>query len=263
MADWGIQDVTLGGVSLKSYGYGIRLIGGIDTVPSKRGTDVQIGYARGTSWRPKRLDAENRTLVMWVDGRESDGSYAATRLLRVARLNANIRELTRLFAREDEQLVITREVLLPAGMETWSGLCEVRSSVAFDSDEDSDQERNLTVDLVFADPLWYGDEQTDTIGGSGSITNPGEVDSVTALLEFSGGSNYVLTNTTLGISLTINVSGPVTVDCAAGTVLADGDNAIGKVNITGSRDFMRLAPGANAMTLSSGSCDVTFRPPRL
>lgn len=263
MADWGLEELSLNGQSLKTYGYGVRLIGGLDVSPSKRGTDVTVAYARGQGWRPKRLDVVSRTLLMWVDGREADGTYAATRAERRARLNANIRELMALFATEESQLTCSREVLLPSGTEVWDALCEVQGNVVFDSEEDSDQERSLSVDLVFADPLWYGPPASVAIGGSSDLTNPGEVDIVNATIELSGGSNYVLTNVTKNITLTILASGNVTVDCASGTVDNSGSNAIGLVSVEGARDFMRFAPGINNLELSSGSGHVLFRPPRL
>lgn len=263
MSDWGLEDLTLGGVSLKSYGYGVALLGGVDVAPGKRGGDYQIAYGRGTSWRPKRLDAVTRTLAMWVDGRETDGSYAAGRAAKRARLNQNIRDLMAVFATETEQLVMTREVLLPSGVEEWSGLCEVASPVLFDADIDSDTERTLTVDLYFSDPLWYGAEQTDTIAGTDSLINGGEVAAVNSVITFSGGSDYVLENTTTGVTLVVASSGTIVVDCAAGTALAGLTNVIGTVGVTGSRDFMRIAPGTNNFELNSGSAQIVFRPPRL
>jgi hypothetical protein len=72
-----------------------------------------------------------------------------------------------------------------------------------------------------------------------------------------------VTNTTAGVSFTL-ASGPtypVTVDLLNGTVVDNaGVNQISKLTHSGSRLWMCLLSGSNAITVSSGTATFTWNP---
>lgn len=176
MTTWSYEDLrarpkgTVPWFSLKSYGYGITLISGVDALPPKRGENRIIPFRTGRPFSPKVVDQAERTLVMWVDGRNADGTYPAAGLATLARTNANVQELLSIFgatavnAKGDDVSVLIelqRDVLWPAiggGFVTqqWTAECEVVIAVPFESEEEAFPElRGLTVDLIFPDPYWY------------------------------------------------------------------------------------------------------------
>lgn len=183
MTSWSLEDLrarpkgTSTWFSLKSYGYGISLIGGVDGLAAKRGENRVIPFRTGRPHSPKVVDQGEKQLVMWVDGRNTDGSYPVGRAARRARLNANVQELLGIFGATAENdagdevsvlIELQRDVLWPDGSggsvtQQWTAECEVTVAVPFESDEDQDDQRGLSVDLVFPDPYWYYDS------GSGPV----------------------------------------------------------------------------------------------
>lgn len=270
---WSTQDVRVDGTSIMSRKFWISDRGGLDMTPGFRSTNFDVAYLQGTMWRPKQIPEVVRSIAMVVDGCDENGIYpAGDSTARIAQMNANRMELLALFARENTQVTIERDVLIPDGsggstVQTWTGYAQATTSIVPANPEDFDEYQTLSIDLLFADPVWYGDEQVEVVSGSATITNDGDIDATNLLLEFTGGADYRLTNqSTLPEDTWVEVdrSGTLAVDVRAGTAIKDPDiNVIGYLSHDGSRQFMRLVPGDNDLVLTGGgSCTITYRVPR-
>ena len=272
MTSWSDQDVRVDGTSVMSKKFFINDRGGLDMTPGFRSTNFEVAYLQGTSWKTKQIPEVVRSLGFTIDSCDDDGDYPAGRLNRIAQLNSNMRELFALFARENAEVEIERDVLISDGagghsLETWTGRAQAAASFVPQRPEDFDDYITVGIDLLFADPVWYGEEITQTITGTEVLNNPGEIDATNMLLEFSGGSDYRLTNSSTSpedVWVEIDRSGSIVIDVRAGTAVKDGTtNVIGWLAHDGARQFMRLIPGDNTLTLTGGgSVDVTFSPPR-
>lgn len=262
--DWGYEDVLVNGQSLKTYRWGLRNTGALDQLAPRRGSNTQMAYARGESWRAKRMSSVTRTLDFWIDARNEDGTYDSLIADRIAQLNQNIRDLSRLFTAETSQLSIARQVILPTGTETWEALAEPSGGMIFTSTEDSIEERFASIDLLFADPVWYGETVDETITGTTVVTNPGEIDALQMVVSFSGGTNYSLRNTSIDPNpvLSFTGTGSVDIDCGAGTAFQGVTNVIGNVSVAGTKNLFVLQPGDNSLTVTGGTAHITFRAPR-
>lgn len=244
---------------------------GLDMTPGFRSTNFEVAYLQGTMWRPKQIAEVVRSVGVTIDSCDEDGNYPVGRVNRIAQLNSNRVEFLALLARENAQVVVERDVLISDGMggstlQTWVGYAQASSPIIPQSPEDFDDYQTMGVDLLFSDPVWYGDENTPTVSGTTVVNNPGTVDATNMVLNFSGGSNYRLTNQTADPDhwVQIDASGAIEVDVRAGTAMQGSTNVIGFLSKDGGREFMRLAPGNNTMVLTGGgSCQITFRTPRI
>jgi hypothetical protein len=259
MASFSDQDVRVNGTSIMTTQFWIQNRGGLWGTPGFRSTNYDIAYLQGTMWRPKQIAETVRTLLIAVDATDANGVIPTSGALRRAQLNQNLMTLLALFAREDAQVTIERDVLVPDGiggttLETWTGYAQASSPILPESPEDFDDHMTLSVDLLFADPIWYGDAVQHTVTGTGTYTNPGNVQATNMTLTFSGGSNYRLTNQTYDPDawVQIDYSGTIVLDTRAGTAFAGATNVIGYLSKAGTREFMRLAPGANTLVLTGG-----------
>jgi hypothetical protein len=274
---WSSEDITLNGVSLKTYGWSLRNNSGLDTMPARKGANQPIAFGHGTRHYGKQFDEVVRPVTLWFDGADPDTGIApASGAQRKGQLNANIRELMGVLA-SDYQIAVVRQVLQPNGStEEWTATCSVSDSFGIEFDDDSNDQAGVGVDLLFADPFWYGPSQSASVGLSGTLAvdNPGEVIARKMVLTFNGPlTNARLTNTTMDVWVQIagSISGgdSIVVDTGAASVVrtSDGANLIGALTQSGAREFMRLARGSNTLDLSatagSGNCGVVFSPPRL
>lgn len=279
MSTWSpLQDVTVGGVSVKNYGYGMRLVGGLDSAPAMRGDNLRIAYRRGRLWTPKYRDQAPRTLTMWVDARHPDGDIPEDYADRLRQRNANVRDVLAMFGDGSGLVTVTRQMLLPTargGDQVWTGYAEAMNPIAPEWGESSDEEAFFTVELMFPDPTWRGPEETVTVttaGGPVIATNNGTLITTDAVVTFTAGGsgmgNPELTNgeVSLRLGVAIAAGDSVVVDCGSATALraSDDANLIGAVVNSGSRSFMRVTPGSNTWELTStsggGEAEITYRP---
>jgi hypothetical protein len=243
---------------------------GLDASAAFRSTNYDVAYLQGTMWRPKQLAEIVRSIAITIDSCDEDGVYPTGVLGRVGQLNSNRMELFALFSRENAQVEIQRDVLVSDGaggstLETWTGYAQSSSTIVPDTPEDFDSYQTVGVDLLFADPIWYGAALTPSVAGTDTVNNPGTVDATNLVLTFTGGANYRLTNQTTDPDRWVQVddSGTIIVDVRAGTATKAGANIIGKLSKYGGREFMALVPGDNTMVLTGGgSVQIAFSTPR-
>ena len=281
---WSYEDLRADGVSLKNYGFGISLVGGLSGVPPRAGSNASVAYRRGALFRPKVFGQVTKSLTMWVDCRDPDtGLYApgANHMARVGQRNENLQQIYRIFGNPKVQINLARDIVLAGGSkETWTAKCEYAGdALNVNFNDNSDEETNFNIDLLFADPFWYGPLYTGpTItagGGAFVVANSGDLDAVDLTVTISAvGStlvNPVLTNSTNGVSFTINTSissgDSVVVETKYPRVkrTSDSANLIGSVTSSGARQFMTAERGNNNMTLTAtsgaGNAVVSFYPP--
>lgn len=161
MASWSDQDVRVNGTSIMTKRFWAHDRSGLDMTPGFRSTNFEVAYLVGTLWRPKQIPEVVRSIAMTIDSCDEDGIYPVGRLNRIALLNSNRIELLALFADPDTQIVVERDVLISNGgggntLDTWTGYAQAASPIIPESSEDFDDYQRLGIDLLFADPIWYG-----------------------------------------------------------------------------------------------------------
>lgn len=239
-------------------------------IPVLRGQNYAVPYRAGQAWRPKMPDSRTVTLTMWADGQGSSAGYPASDQ-RLA-FNNNIQQLRQLFWTRDDGGSVLGQLQrnwywTQGGTPTLvqsTAMAEIAGSM--DLTMQGRTHSAFSVDLLLADPYYYGAQQTRAITTSGTITALGEgivgegFASPVAGFTVACTAACTVTNTTLGCSFALSgvTNSPVTVDILNQTVIDNsGNNVIGTLSHTGSRLWMALAPGANAITVSAGTA--TFR----
>lgn len=240
-------------------------------IPVLRGQNIPVPYRAGQNWRAKYPDSRTITLTMWADGQGSAAGYPSSDQ-RLA-FNNNIQQLRQLFfsraAIGSAQGQLQRNWYWTQGgtptLVTSTALAEVAGSM--DLTMNGRTNAAFSVDLLLADPYFYGAQQTRAVTTSASLTGLGE--GIVGEGWPAAGTNAftvactaacTVTNTTAGVSFSLSgvTNPPVTVDILNQTVTDNsGNNLISALSHAGSRMWMCLLPGANAITVSAGTA--TFR----
>jgi len=258
------------GHNLHTWANTIETLSGREGLPPRRGQNEVVAYRAGEVWRPKVFGARNLTLAMWVKGSDANGVIPAAGAR--AQLRQNIEALKAIFARTDRELVITRRLrTLAPSLLVQTGKAELLGVL-----EPNFQARDLArlvVDLVMADPFWYGAQQTVNITlADGTIVNDGSYYVTKMKVRFKGPlTNPQLVNQSMDpvVSLsyvgTIGAGNWIEFDTDAFTARDQGGlSVLGSTSHSGAREWMVLRPAANAMVLNAeagtGSVDVTFSP---
>lgn len=254
--------VTVDGVDLNTLAYNLETLTGRNGIPGRRGDNGKRAYRNGTKWRRKRYEEKTETWAMWVRGCDPDGTVPVTGDR--AEYNKNVYMLKQLFGKNWAELNLQKKVLLPSGLLTLTAKGECVSTMEPTIVGNRAVLARFTADILMADPLWYGATTTLTVAGAGAtVVNPGTALTDKMVITITGGATAVLTNTTLGISLTVAgpVSSPIVLDTDAFTAMVGATNAVSRVSHTGSVPWMELAPGNNVFTLTGGgSVSISVKP---
>jgi hypothetical protein len=245
-------------------------------LPTLRGQNIAAPYRAGQSFRSKYPDQRTITLTMWTDGQGSSAVDAAAYPASDQRLafNNNLQSLRQLFWARNSggsaQATLQRNWYLTQGgsnlLVQSTGMAEIAGSM--DLTMNGRTNAAFSVDLLMADPYFYGALQTHACtGGSTSLTALGEgivgegwPSSVSAFTVSLSAAATVSNSTIGGVSFTVSTgpSFPVTVDILNNTVIDNlGNNVIGNFSHAGSRLWMCLQPGTNSIAVSAGTA--TFR----
>jgi hypothetical protein len=238
------------------------------SVPVYRGQNIAVPYRAGQSQVAKYPDQRTVTLTMWADGQGyggSAGSYPAAD--QHLAFNSNWQQLRQAFftrgAAGSVQGQLQRNwYILQQGtpaLVTSVAMAEIAGSM--DLTMNGRTNAAFSVDLLLADPYFYGIQRTQAVTGSSVITALGEgivgegwPSAVNAFTVVVSGPCTV-TNSTLGCSFTVS-SGPafpVTVDVLNLYVTdAAGANQVQYFGHAGSRLWMALQNGANNIAVSGG-----------
>lgn len=244
-------------------------------MPTLRGQNYEVPYRAGQLWRAKYPDQRTITLTMWTDSQMSaNQSYPAGDPRRA--FNDNWQALRQLFwyrgASGSAQGQLQRNWFITQGgtptMVTSTAMAEIAGSM--DPTMNGRTSAAFSVDLLLADPYFYGSQRTQVISsGSGTISALGEgvvgegyysaVNSFTLRLSAAA----TVANTTAGCSVAHSGAGvaswPVTLDILRYTATDNaGNNVIAGVSHTGSRLWMALLNGSNTITVSGSGVNATF-----
>ena len=267
------------GTPLSTSYYNVASFGGSRFgLPVNRGQDYQVPYRAGQSWRAKYPDERTVTLTMWTDSQMSANQSYPAGDPRLA-FNDNWQALRALFftrnATGSVQGQLQRNWFLTGsgspGLVTSTAMAEIAGSM--DPTMNGRLSAAFSVDLLLSDPYFYGGLQAQavTIAG-GNITNLGEgvvgegYPSLVNAFTVAITGACTVTNTTAGVSFTHSgagvVSWPVTVDVLRYTAVDHaGNNVVGGLSHIGSRMWMCLLSGTNAITVSAGTATFTWAPP--
>jgi hypothetical protein len=255
------------GLQLQQPYWNITTFGGSRSgIPTLRGQDIQVPYRAGQSWRAKFPDERTISLTMWMDGSGSAAGWPApdNRLA----FNNNWQSLRQAFftrnANGSVQGQLKRNWYWSQGgsaqLVASTAMAEIAGSM--DLTMNGRTGSAFTVDLLLADPYFYGATRTQTIGASGTITAYGEgvagegFPSAVNSFTVTCSAPCTVTNVTAGISFTL-ASGPdfpVTVDVLNYTVTDSASvNQAAALTHSGSRLWTCLLNGNNSITCSSGT----------
>jgi hypothetical protein len=241
-------------------------------IPTLRGQDIETPYRAGQAWRAKYPDERTISLTMWMDGSGSSSGWPAADPHLA--FNNNWQQLRQAFFARNASGSVQSQLrrnwwLTQAGsnkLVTSTAMAEIAGSM--DLTMNGRTGSAFTVDLLLADPYFYGLQRTQAVGsGGGTITAYGEgvvgegypspVAGFTVVLS----APATVANTTAGVSFTVG-SGPnfpVTVDLLNQTVTdSEGLNQISSLSHVGSRLWMALLNGANTITVSAGTATFTW-----
>lgn len=269
------------GQSLHTYASTVVNLGGdVTGGVGLRGSNLTVPNRPGTIWREKVPDERVLSLGVTVTGLNANGTSQPTPALERARFNANLRAVRRLFWRDTgAQFTLTKRWYEAdfsgspvATLVTASALAEFADGM--EPEQEGDSVAVFAVDLLLADPFFYGATvtRTATVAAPISVTNPGDarVTGANATLTFTGPlTNPVasLGGKTLSLGAVLSGGQSVVVNLADWTVVRnDGANLIGALGYSGSRSLLPVPMGASTLSLTGsggGSVALSFKPPYL
>lgn len=265
------------GVSLNQYCWSIKTIGGSRlAVPKLRGDNTLFPFRDGRAFRPKYADSRVITLAMWVAG-----VNPATDQPRVSnqdvQFNDNWKTLQKLFWSPDQQLTVTRrwwENAATPVLRTATAKAELAGTM--DPTMTGRTRADFAVDLLLADPYFYGPEITTNlvVDDEVIVNNPGDISTWISLkIELNGQlASPVITNLTTNPTTwmrvnTLVTSNAVNVDVGNFVVTNTLDNSslLSSVTHSGFEGWMKLLPGNNTLKLTSngastGNAVLKFKP---
>jgi hypothetical protein len=264
------------GVSLNQYCWAIKSIGSRLAVPKLRGDNTLFPFRDGRAFRAKNADSRVITLAMWVAGIDPDTNQPHTSHQNV-QFNDNWKSLQKLFWSPDEQLILTRRWFDNADspvLKTATALCELAGTM--DPTMTGRSRADFAVDLLLADPYFYGPEITANLATTGTtiVTNPGDIP-VWSTINITLNGELVsptITNQTAtpNVWMQVNtavINDPINIDVGDFTVVNTFDNSslAGSVSHSGFRAWMKLLPGNNTLKLTStgnstGNAVLKFKP---
>lgn len=271
------------GTSLHTLGIFLRTLGGdLTGGVEMRGDDVTVPYRPGALWERKAPSTRILTLEVTVTDRRPDDTLDSSIALRKARFHANLQAARRLLWRDDgSQFALTKRWYQADFTDSSPAatLVSATAMAAFSSGMEPEGSDPLactfTVELVIADPYFFGPAVSFTAAGGASIAvdNPGDASVVGAgaVLTFHGPlANPVATlaGNTLGVGATISAGDSVVVDLDNWSVLRTSDDAnlIGTLTRSGTRALLPIPMGTSTLACSAagaGHVTLSFKPPYL
>jgi hypothetical protein len=257
-------------ISLQQPWLGVATIGGSRLgVPTLRGQDYEVPFRSGMVWRPKFPGPRTVTLVMWTAGIDQATGVPADdqRLAWNDNWNAIRRAFWNRGVLGSLRGTLTRQWLLTQGgvpvMVSADALAEVAGSM--EPAMTGRTRADFSVDLLLADPYFYGPVRTQTVARNNTTLVTSRGDGVVG--EGTGGSftatftgpltSPVLTSDA-GLSVSLDLFLPaaytVTLDLLNFTATDSlGANQVAAVSHSGSRMWMALPSGDSTLMLTSGS----------
>lgn len=263
------------GVPLNTYCWAIKSFGGSRKgLPSLRGDNKLLPNREGRSFRAKKADSRVITLAMWVAGMDPDTNAPSTHS-QIVQWNDNWDYLRRLLWTPDREITLTRREWTNAqDPQLISASARAQIAGSMEPNMTGRSRADFGVDLLLADPFFYGGEVTVTVPANTTVAlfNPG--DSKTSNMPFTitwEGSltSPTLTNLTSGVWMQINtlisLSDSIETDIKTYRAVRSTDLASMNTSIShgGARQWMSLEPGANQLRLEAtgaGAAIIKFKP---
>lgn len=271
---------SVDGVSLHQYGWSVATVGGSRyDVPTRRGENIKLAYRPGEVHRNKIVEPRVISLIMWMTGTDPANGNAADDPM--VQWNDNWDYLRRLFYKPGgEQITLTRrwKLTISGSPTLLAADAEAELADALNPKMTGRFRNEFSVDLLLADPFFYGAQETETFALStpNTVTNAGheiaahnhmEVDFIGPL------TDPRLTNATPAPDVWVQYTGSIasgqtlrlSIPNFTATRVSDSANLIAGISHSGTRHWMALAPGNNSLTLTasagSGSAELRYRPP--
>lgn len=263
------------GVPLNTYCWNIKSFGGSRKgLPSLRGENRAIPGRDGRSFRPKKVDSRVITLAMWITGSDPDTGVPSTHS-QVVQWNDNFDYLRRLLWTPDREVTLTRRELFGAAdprLLVVSAKAQIAGSM--EPNMTGRTRADLAIDLLLADPFFYGDELSFTLPINESVTvfNPGDskTDKMPITIDWVGNlSSPKVTNLTNGVWMSVNTLIPTDTQISTDVKnyravrSTDAESMNAAISHGGSRRWMTLEPGANELHLTAsgtGAAIIRFNP---
>lgn len=296
-----IEYWDIAGESLHQFGWSVTTFGGERyDLPPRRGENITLAYRAGQIHRNKQPDARVINLVMFLVGMDpATGAQTDDVRLRfndswdflrrlVWKANGTQFKLTRrwvLTAPEfpdsspDPDVLIHGSPGVPsAGVHLVTAVADAEMVGTMTPTMTGRHRADFTIELLLADPYFYGGQTTATVnvGGSTAVYNSGhdvashnymEVELIGPL------TNPRLSNLTPEPDVWVQYNGTIpsgtTITLNTGTFTALNEatntNMVGNISHKGARSWFGLQPGYNKLTLvadsGAGSALVRWRPP--
>jgi len=253
------------GIPLSTYAWNVTSLGGRLSTPGLRGSNVEMAYRPGAEFRPKVAASRSVNLGMWVTAADpnSDTGLPAGADPR-ASFMSNLRFLQKLFYQPGRQLSLKRKWTDLSG--SYEATAKAQLVSAINPVMNGRLRATFVVDLLLADPFYYGAVQNVPISGTTVLTNPGDDFSPKNLvISFTGGTNPRLTNNTpspvVYVQYTGTVSGTLVVEVSIPRARIGSTVVNSAITSSGSMWWMQLFPGINSLTLTGGgTCSVAYTP---
>jgi len=264
------------GTSLQTWARNISTLGGSRWgVPSMRGSNIMVPGRAGALWQPKVADSRTITLAMWVRGTDDNGVLGTTPK---KTFTANWRALQQLLWKPDgTQFSLTKRWDDGSGVKSATALAEFAGGL--EPTMMGPYGAKFTVDLLLADPYFYGTQVTSTlaVGVGQVVNNAGDVPATPygMSLKFNGAlTNGKVTNSTVSPNVWAQWTGAIsggdgiTLDVDEFTAIkqSDSSNQIGGVSYSPgpNGEWFYMAKGNNTLTLTAsagaGTCTFKHRP---
>lgn len=254
------ETLTVGGLVLNTLGYNIEVAAyGVQTrEPRHQPIARRAGAIRR---RPRERPAE-LDISMWVTDRTAAGVPGGS-----AQMWTNVNTIIAAVSSVGALVPITK---IRGGL-TLTTEAELAGAVVWERVAAS--ALRVTIPMVMPYPYWLGG-LVDVLltGGSGTVTNVGQVEAsdvgVTLRAGAGGWNTPTVLNSTASLTLSYNGSiapnDVITINLFAGTALNSASQSVsGRVNVNG--PFWTVQPGANTIVggqaSGSGNVGVSFRSP--
>lgn len=230
------------------------------SAPERRGEDVVVARRPGSRHVPdKPLGPRTHLFVMDVWDEDEFGNRG------LAAFERNLDWLKRVWYGNGLVEVERRFYDLLRGRPVRrKGRGEVLDAIQV-SGEAAPYTARLNIELFMADPFWYEEARTVEDSGTFEIYNPGNYKHHNAKIRISGPAtnpqiSCAESGSVFAVNTSIGVGQWLEIDTDALTVLDHAATSWAGALVRNRPLAFELRPGRNAITVSSGTCELTWKP---
>lgn len=261
---------SVDGQSLQTLAYNIVSWGGDRQAPPPvRGANLTVPFRSGQTFLPKVPDQRTMTLAMWVQGCNEDGTVPKG-LDQRKQFETNWQKLRALLWQPYRQFTLSKRVLYPDG-QLHTVTAQAQYSGGLQLSMTGTQRADFTVDLILADPYFYGAAVTQAIGTSATFQALGDARTTKVSLAIPGArSNPRVTISAAGADPYVQYNGSIS---AGSNLVLDVDNSIatyygdgvtqqrtGLVTNGNSFSWFYVDPGTNNVQANGNNITLTYQP---